>query len=67
MRVAHFGEPLQIIGSHEMQNLKNEVLAGLFIYSHITTFIEEARIWNIRVDKLVADKYNPGKDEWIYF
>ena len=65
MRAAHFGEPLQIVGSHEMQSLKEEVLAGLFISSHGSTMIEEARIWNVRIDKAVADNYNPGKDGWL--
>jgi TolB protein len=62
MRAAHFGEPLQIIGYHEMQNLKEEVIAGLFICSHDPGAVEEARIWNVRIDKPVPDNYNPGKE-----
>ena len=31
MRAAHTGKPLETIGSHEMDNLSDEVLAGLFI------------------------------------
>jgi Tol biopolymer transport system component len=65
MRAAHFGEPLQLIGSHEMKNLKEEVFAGLFICSHDPAVIEEARIWDVRIDKPVADNYNPGKDGWL--
>jgi Tol biopolymer transport system component len=65
MRAAHFGEPLQIIGNHEMQNLKDEVFAGLFLCSHDTGVVEEARIWNVRIDKPVADNYNPGKEGWL--
>jgi TolB protein len=64
MRAAHFGEPLQVIGSHEMQNLKEEVLAGIFICSHDPAVVEEARIWNVRIDKPVTDNYDPGKDGW---
>jgi Tol biopolymer transport system component len=59
MRAAHPGEPLQLVGSKEMEALPDEVLAGLFICSHDTALVEEARIWNVRIDKPVADNYNP--------
>ena len=62
MRAAHFGEPLQIIGYHEMQNLKEEVIAGLFICSHDPAVVEEARIRNVRIDKPVPDNYDTGKE-----
>ena len=62
MRAAHFGEPLQIIGYHEMQNLKEEVIAGLFICSHDPAVVEEARILNVRIDKPVPDNYDTGKE-----
>jgi TolB protein len=65
MRAAHPGEPLQMIGSHEMPDLKDEVVAGLFICSHDPNVVEEARIWNVRIDKPVQDNYNPGKDGWL--
>src|SRR5260221_12868731 len=42
MRAAHEGEPLQQIGSHQMKNLKEEVLVGLFICSHNADVVEEA-------------------------
>ncbi|MCX6253941.1 MAG: hypothetical protein NTV31_05620 [Bacteroidia bacterium] len=60
MRAAHTGEPLQTIGSHEMDNLPDEVLAGLFICSHNPEVIEEVQVWNVRIDKPVSDSYNPG-------
>jgi TolB protein len=65
MKAAHFGEPLQVIGLHEMQGLKDEVLAGLFICSHDPAVTEEARVWNVRIDKPVGDNYNPGKEGWL--
>lgn len=65
MRAAHSGEPLQIIGFHEMSGLKEEVLAGLFICSHEPGVTEEARVWNVRIDKPVTDNYNPGKEGWL--
>jgi TolB protein len=61
MRAAHPGEPLQVIGSKEMENLPDEVLAGLFICSHDSATTERARVWNVRIDKPVADNYNAGR------
>jgi Tol biopolymer transport system component len=58
MWAAHWGEPLQKVGSYEMQTLPDEVLAGLFISSHNADVTEEARAWNVRIDKPVADNYN---------
>jgi len=62
MRVAHPGEPLQTIGSHEMTALADEVFAGIFISSHNETAIEQATVWNVRIDKTVPDTYNGYKD-----
>jgi Tol biopolymer transport system component len=61
MRAAHTGNPLEVIGTHEMENLAGEVLAGPFICSHNPDVIEEVKIWNVRIDKPVADDYNAGK------
>lgn len=58
MRVAHPGEPLQVIGSYEAENLPDEVFAGLFINSHNPDEIEEARVWNVRIDVPVEEGYN---------
>ncbi|HEX8037563.1 MAG TPA: hypothetical protein VF490_00370, partial [Chryseosolibacter sp.] len=65
MRAAHTGEPLQVIGSHQMTNLKDSVLVGLFISSHNPEVVEQARAWNVRIDRPVADDYNPGKEGWL--
>jgi TolB protein len=65
MRAAHPGEPLQVIGSREMDTLPDEVLAGLFICSHDTAVSEEARIWNVRIDRPVAENYNSDKDGYL--
>ena len=48
-----------------MENLPDEVLAGLFICSHDPEVIEEARIWNVRIDKPVSDNYNPDKSGFL--
>ena len=65
MRAAHDGEPFTLIGSHMMENLPDEVLAGLFVCSHDPEVIEEARVWNVRIDKPVADNYNPDKSGYL--
>jgi Tol biopolymer transport system component len=65
MRAAHNGEPFEFIGSHEMENIPEEVLAGLFICSHDPEVIEEATAWNVRIDKPVGDNYNPEKEGYL--
>ncbi len=65
MRAAHTGEPFHTIGSHVMENLPDEVLAGLFVCSHDSDIIEQARVWNVRIDKPVSDNYNPDKSGYL--
>jgi TolB protein len=64
-RAAHPGEPLQLIGTKEMENLGDEVLAGLFVNSHNPEVVEEAKIWNVRIDQPVSDDYNPYESGFI--
>jgi Tol biopolymer transport system component len=65
MRVANPGEPLQVIGSHEMPDMRDSVLAGLFICSHDSNTVETARIWNVRIDRPVPNDYSPDKQGWL--
>ena len=65
MRAAHTGEPFEIIGTTEMDNLSDEVIAGPFICSHNPDVIEEVKIWNVRIDKPVGDDYNTGKSGFL--
>lgn len=65
MYAAHWGEPLQKIGSYETEVLSGEVLAGLFISSHNPDVVEEARVWNVRIDKPVADSYNANQEGFL--
>lgn len=58
MRMAHVGEPLQEVGSRAMDDMPDEVLGGLFICSHNEKVVEEARVWNVRIDQPVAEDYN---------
>ncbi len=64
-RAAHPGEPLQVIGMQVMNELQDEVLAGLFICSHNPDVVEKAKVWNVRIDRPVADTYNPDKEGYI--
>ncbi|MCW3116072.1 MAG: hypothetical protein JWM28_154 [Chitinophagaceae bacterium] len=65
MRVANPGEPLQIIGSHEMPDMPDSILAGLFICSHDSNTVETVRIWNVRIDRPVPNDYSPDKQGWL--
>ncbi|HWB28685.1 MAG TPA: hypothetical protein VG738_24600 [Chitinophagaceae bacterium] len=58
MRVARPGEPLQEVGSHEMPDMPDSVLAGLFICAHDSTALGEAKVWNVRIDKPVPNNYS---------
>jgi Tol biopolymer transport system component len=62
MKLANYGEPLQVVGSYELKELKDEVLAGLFICSHDSTKLATAKVWNVRIDKPVFYPYtsNPN-------
>jgi TolB protein len=65
MRVAYWGESLQEVGSHEMKNMPDDVLAGFFICSHNPDVVEEAKIWNVRIDQPVAESYNPYEQGFL--
>lgn len=60
MRVANWGEPLQEVATQEMPNMKDSVLVGLFLSSHDSDKVEEAHIWNVRIDKPVPETYHPN-------
>lgn len=61
MRAAHFGEPLQLVGTQKIETLSEEVFVGLFITAHNENAIEEALAWNVRIDKPVPDDYNTSQ------
>lgn len=65
MRAAHWGEPLQTIGSHKMESLADSVLVGLFISAHNANVVEQAKVWNVRIDRPVSDDYNPGEQGFL--
>ncbi|MEP7145197.1 MAG: hypothetical protein ABI707_20090 [Ferruginibacter sp.] len=57
MKIAHIGEPLQLVGSHIMDDMKDDVLAGIYILSHDSNAIAHAKVWNVRIDKPVMNPY----------
>jgi hypothetical protein len=60
MRMANPGEPLQWVGERLMQDMPDSVLVGLFICSHDSNSIAEARVWNVRIDKPIDNAYQPN-------
>ena len=50
MRVGNPGQPLELVGSHEMP-LPESVLAGLYICSHDENVIEEVKVWDVKIEK----------------
>lgn len=65
MRAAHPGEPFHVVGSVVMNDMTDEPLVGLFISSHNVEAVEEARVWNVRIDQPVDEGYNPGRDGYL--
>jgi hypothetical protein len=51
MSVGDAGSPLKRVGEHVMDNMPSEALIGLFICSHDPESIEEAKVWNVKVQK----------------
>ena len=65
MRVAHWGEPLQEVGSKVLENMPDDVLAGIFICSHNPDVTEQATVWNVRITKPVKSGYSPYNDGYL--
>ena len=57
MKIAHPGEPLQLVGTCETDALQKEVLVGLYICSHDSNQVANAKVWNVRIDKPVIHEY----------
>jgi len=65
MRAAKDGKPFDVIGTHQMDNLPDEVLAGIFVCSHNPDVTEEVTAWNVRIDTPVSGNYNPEKEGYL--
>lgn len=57
MKIAHAGEPLQLVGSCETDALNGNILAGIYICSHDSNTIAHAKVWNVRIDKPIFHEY----------
>ncbi len=57
MKIAHPGEPLQLVGSCTTDALEKDVLVGLYICSHDSNQVATAKVWNVRIDKPVIHEY----------
>ncbi|MEM9672132.1 MAG: hypothetical protein AAF992_06025 [Bacteroidota bacterium] len=51
MRVANEGKPLQLVGSHTIDRLPDEICLGVFVCSHNPDVIEEATIREVQIDE----------------
>jgi TolB protein len=51
MRVGRIGEALQTVGAHDMPNMPDDALLGIFICSHDPAVTEEARVWDVHLDQ----------------
>ncbi len=60
MRMANPGEPLQFVGQHELNDLKDSVLAGIYVCSHDSNTLASGRVWNVRIDHPVENPYSPN-------
>jgi TolB protein len=58
MKIAHPGEPLQLVGSCETDALYGDVLVGVYVCSHDSNTVASARVWNVRIDKPVIHEYS---------
>jgi Tol biopolymer transport system component len=65
MRIAHPGEPLQLVGSYLADGLDSEVLAGVYVCSHDSNTVAHLRVWNVRIDKPVIHEYSSNPNAKI--
>jgi TolB protein len=57
MKIAHPGEPLQLVGSCETDALDKDVLVGIYVCAHDSNKVAGARVWNVRIDQPVIHEY----------
>ena len=57
MKIAHPGEPLQLVGSCETDALDKDVLVGIYVCAHDSNKVASARVWNVRIDQPVIHEY----------
>jgi Tol biopolymer transport system component len=57
MKIAHPGEPLQLVGACETDALDKDVLVGIYVCAHDSDKVAGARVWNVRIDQPVIHEY----------
>ena len=57
-----WANPCKRLDATEMNDMPDDVFAGIFICSHNPDVIEEAKVWNVRIDRPVMTGYNPDKE-----
>jgi TolB protein len=57
MKIAHPGEPLQLVGSCTTDALEKDVLVGIYVCSHDADKVAGAKVWNVRIDHPVIHEY----------
>ncbi len=57
MWIAHPGEPLQFVGSHVLEDMKDDVLVGIYICAHDSNTLAHAKVWNVRIDSPIVNEY----------
>ncbi len=60
MRVANYGEPLQVMGTQEVKELNGEVFVGLFARTQNEKDSVTIEAWNVRIDHPVPYTYHPN-------
>jgi uncharacterized protein YciI len=55
MRVGNEGEPLRLVGTKQMPDMKDSVLAGLYVCSHDEKITEEVKVSNVSIRQLTKD------------
>ncbi len=65
LRAAQVNEPFQVIGMHQMPDMPDSYLQVCLSARHNPGVVEQARIWNVRIDKPVTEDYNPYRQGWI--
>ncbi|HXD79239.1 MAG TPA: hypothetical protein VN616_15585 [Puia sp.] len=58
MKIAHPGEPLQLVGSCSTDALDKGVLVGLYVCAHDSDRVATVRVRNVRIDRPVIHEYS---------
>ena len=54
-RASKDGKPFTVVGNITMKNMKDKIIAGMFISAHNAEVIEKAEFWNVRIEVPAAE------------